>query len=81
LLAALDDARNRKSLRLASREWGVLLSTLQNRNHGREQHALASESQERLLKIQEKHLSTWVLAQEALGVPVARSEFQDVKAA
>jgi hypothetical protein len=76
LLAALDDVRNRKSLRLASREWGILLSTLQNRNHGREQHAFASESQQRLLKIQEKHLSTWVLAQEALGVPLTYGQIR-----
>jgi hypothetical protein len=76
LLAALDDVRNGKSLRLASREWGVPLSTLQNRNHGRERHALASESQQRLSKVQEEHLSTWVLAQEALGVPLTHGQIR-----
>jgi Tc5 transposase DNA-binding domain len=52
------------------------LSTLQNRNHGREKHALASESQQRLSKIQEEHLSTWVLAQEALGVPLTHGQIR-----
>ena len=76
LLAALNDVRNGKSLRVARREWGVLLSTLQNRNDGRESHALASESQQRLSKIQEEHLSTWVLAQEALGVPLTHGQIR-----
>ena len=58
LLAALSDIRNGKSLRLASRERGVPLSTLQNRNEGSENHVLAAESQQRLSKIQEEHLST-----------------------
>src|SRR3981081_1681147 len=76
LLVAFDNVRNGKSLRLASREWGIPLSTLQNCNYGREQHAFASESQQRLSKIQEKHLSTWVLAQEALGVPLTYGQIQ-----
>ena len=58
LLAALRDVRNRKSLRLASQEWGILLSTLQDHNQGTESHASAAESQQRLLKVQEEHLST-----------------------
>jgi helix-turn-helix, Psq domain len=74
LLAALDDVRNGKSLRLASREWGIPLTTLHNRNQGQENHTLAAESQQRLSKIQEEHLSTWVLAQEALGVPLIHGQ-------
>ena len=70
LLAALNDVRNGKSLRLASQEWGIPLTTLYNRNQGQENHTLAAESQQRLSKIQEEHLSTQVLAQEALGVPL-----------
>ena len=76
LLAALNDVRNRKSLRLASREWGVPFSTLQNRNQGSENHTFAAESQQRLSKIQEEHLSTWVLAQEALSVPLTYSQIR-----
>ena len=76
LLAALSDVRNGKSLRLASREWGVPFTTLQNRNQGSESYALAAESKQRLSKTQEEHLSTWVLAQEALGVPLTHSQIR-----
>ena len=49
LLAALSDVRNGKSLRLASREWGIPLSTLYNRNKGHESHTIGAENQQRLL--------------------------------
>ena len=45
LQAALSDVRNGKSLRLASREWGIPLTTLFGRNQGRENHTQASETQ------------------------------------
>ncbi len=62
LLAAVNDVKNGKSLRLASREWGVPLSTLRNRLQGQEDHITAAESQQRLSKIQEEHLTSWILA-------------------
>ena len=77
LLAALNNVRNGKSLKLASREWGVPFSTLRDRNQGSENHTFAAESQQRLSKIQEKHLSTWVLAQEALGVPLTYGQIRE----
>ena len=58
LLAALADVRNGKPLRQASREWGVPFSTLRDNNEGSESHAVAAESQQRLSKIQEEHLTT-----------------------
>jgi hypothetical protein len=76
LLAALSDVRNGKSIRVASREWGVPFSTLQNRNKGRENHSIASETQQRLSPSQEEHLSNWVLAQEALGVPLTHGQIR-----
>jgi hypothetical protein len=45
MLEALSDVRNGKSLRLASKEWGVPFSTLQNRNQGSENYTLAAKSQ------------------------------------
>jgi hypothetical protein len=77
LLEALNDITNGKSLRLASREWGIPLTTLHNRIQGRESHTFASESQQRLSKIQEEHLTTWVLAQEALGVPLTHGQIRE----
>ena len=76
LLAALRDVGNGKSLRLASREWGVPLTTLHDRNKGAENRTLGAESLQRLSKTQEEHLSTWVLAQEALGVPLTYSQIR-----
>jgi hypothetical protein len=57
LCTALSDIRNRKSLRQASREWGVPSSTLSCRNRGQESYSLAAESQQRLSPSQEEHLS------------------------
>ena len=74
---ALNDIKNGKSLRQASREWGVPLSTLQNRNNGSEHHIIAAQNQQKLSPNQEDHLSNWVLTQEALGVPVTHSQIKD----
>ena len=76
VLTTLNDVENGKSLRRASRDWGIPLSTLQNRNHGSESHTFAAESQQRLSKIQEDHLTTWVLAQEALGIPLTHGQIR-----
>jgi hypothetical protein len=76
LCAALNDVKNGKSLKLASREWGIPYTTLQNRNQGQESHTLAAENQQRLSPSQEEHLSNWVLAQEALGVPLTHGQIR-----
>jgi transposase-like protein len=62
LVAAINDVRNGKSLRQASREWGVPSSTLSDRIRGRENYTQASESQQKLSPSQEEHLTTWILA-------------------
>jgi 4-hydroxybenzoate polyprenyltransferase len=76
LLAALNDVKNGKSVKLACQEWGVPRSTLRNRNQGQESHTIAAESQQRLSKIQEEHLTSWILAQEALGVPLTHGQIR-----
>jgi hypothetical protein len=76
LCAALNDVKNGKSLKLASREWGIPYTTLQNRNQGQESYTLAAENQQRLSPSQEEHLSNWVLAQEALGVPLTHGQIR-----
>jgi hypothetical protein len=63
-------------LRQANRDWGVPVSTLQNHTKGTESHDIAAESQQRLSKIQEEHLTAWVLAQEALGVPLTHGQIR-----
>ena len=52
------------------------MTTLQNHNHGTESYTFAAESQQRLLKVQEDHLSTWVLAQEALDVSFTHGQIR-----
>ena len=53
------------------------MSTLRHRNQGTESRTIAAENQQRLSKIQEDHLTTWVLAQEALGVPVTHGQIRE----
>jgi hypothetical protein len=77
LLTALDNVRNRKSLKSASREWGIPFSILQNRNQGGKNYTLAAKGQQRLSKMQEKHLFTWVLAEEALGVLLTYGQIRE----
>ena len=76
LLSAVADIKNGKSLRQACRDWGVPYTTLQNRNQGTNNHTTAAESQQRLSKIQEEHLTSWILAQEALGVPLSHGQIR-----
>jgi hypothetical protein len=76
LLAALNDVRNGKSVKLASKEWGIPLTTLQNRNQGTRSYTIAAESQQRLSPNQEEDLTKWVLAQEALGSPLTHGQIK-----
>ncbi len=54
---ALNDIRNSKSIRQASRDWGVPDTTLRNRKKGGESYFIAAQSQQRLSPSQEEHLS------------------------
>ena len=76
-LRPLMPSKNGQSLRQASREWGIPLTTLHSRNQGSENRTVAAESQQRLSKVQEDHLSNWVLTQEALGVPVTHGQIRE----
>ena len=68
VLAALADIRNGKSIRTAVNDWGVPYNTIRDRRKGSTNHILAAESQQRLSIAQEEHLTSWILAQEALGL-------------
>ena len=76
LLTALNDVKNGKSVKRAYKDWGVPRSILRDHNQGRESHTIAAESQQRLSDIQEEHLTTWILAQEALGVPLTHGQIR-----
>ena len=77
VLAALADIRNRKSIRTAVNDWGVPYSTIRDRRKGSTNHVLAAESQQRLSTAQEEHLTSWILAQEALGLLLTYGQIRE----
>ena len=74
---ALNDVANKKPIRQAAREWDVPYHTLRNRVEGKESHSNAAESQQRLSRVQEDHLTQWVLTQEALGHPPTHGQIKE----
>ena len=54
---AIADVANSKSKKLAAKEWGILYSSLRSRIKGSENYSIAAESQQRLSRVQEDHLS------------------------
>ena len=61
----------------ARKDQGIPYSILYDRNEGSTNHALTAESQQSLSTAQEKHLSSWVLAQEALGVLLTHGQIRE----
>ena len=47
------------------------------RTKGSESHSNAAESQQRLSRVQEEHLTQWVLTQEALGLPPTHAQIRE----
>lgn len=75
---AIADVANSKSRKSAAKEWGIPNSSLLGRIKGSENHSITAESQQRLSRAQENHLSDWVLTQEALGVPLTHGQIKGV---
>ena len=76
MITAINDVKNGKSICQASQDWGVPSSTLSDRIRGQENHNQASQSQQRLSTSQEERLTTWILAQEALGSPLTHVQIR-----
>jgi 4-hydroxybenzoate polyprenyltransferase len=74
---AIKDVANGAALKSAAKEWGVPPNTLRDRIKGSEGHSIAAESQQRLSRVQEDHLANWILAQEALGVPLTHAQIKE----
>jgi hypothetical protein len=64
---ALQAVLDGQSIRRAALDWGIPRTTLQNWLYGHEPRRQVYASAQRLSPEQEKHLSSWVLTQEALG--------------
>ena len=77
IIQALNDVTNKKPIRQAAREWGIPYPTLRNRLNGIECHSNASESQQRLSRVQEEYLTQWVLTQEALGLSPTHGQIRE----
>ena len=76
--AAIQDVRNGKPIRRAAKDWGVPKTTLIDRLSGRESSREAAISQQRLSPVQEKHLTDWVLTQEALGLAPTHAQIKEL---
>ena len=77
ILRAIEDVVNHKHIQQAAREQGVPYYTLRNRTKGSENHSIAVEGQQRLLRVQEEHLNQQVLTQEALGLPPTHTQIRE----
>ncbi len=66
-----------QSLRRISREFGIPRSTLRDRISGRETRQEASQPRQILSRVQEDHLTQWVLTQVALGVPPTHAQLRE----
>jgi 4-hydroxybenzoate polyprenyltransferase len=73
---AIEAVASGLSIRKASLEWGVPRSTLQTRLHGVEPIRKTTAIQQRLSPTQEEHLATWIITQEALGVPPTHAQIK-----
>jgi len=69
LLNAIDAVKSGSSIRQASRDWGIPLTTLYGRLTGRVSRREAKEHVQRLSPTQESSLVDWVLVQDQLGLP------------
>jgi hypothetical protein len=63
-----------RSLRKAALEWGIPRTTLRDRIDGTQPRSVAFSGLQRLSKVQEDHLTQWILTQEALGLPPTHAQ-------
>ncbi|KAL1877594.1 hypothetical protein VTK73DRAFT_8503 [Phialemonium thermophilum] len=75
---ALSAIRSGTSLRSACKQWGIPQSTLHGRYHGSTTRRAAKSHVQRLSVEQETHLANWVVAQDALGLPVTHEEIRSM---
>lgn len=77
LSLALEAIANGQSVRKAAIDWGIPRSTLRSRILGHESHRQAAEDQQRLSPVQEGHLASWIITQEALGLPPTHAQVKE----
>jgi hypothetical protein len=67
-----------RSVRAASKAWGVPRSTLQGRLAGRQSHAIAHQHQQRLSLEQEEDLVKWILDQDLRDQPPSHARLREM---
>ncbi|KAI1867673.1 uncharacterized protein JN550_006814, partial [Neoarthrinium moseri] len=77
LQEAIAAIANGAGIKESSREFGIPKSTLQNRIRGHQPRSEAFANQQRLLPSQEEWLSTWILAQDALGLAPTHAQVRE----
>lgn len=78
LQAAISAVNNGTSIRQAATQWDIPFSTLRNRikSGHRPKGEYEALALQKLSASQEAHLAKWILAQEALGVPVTHAQIR-----
>lgn len=72
--SALEAIAMGRSVRKAALEWGIPRATLQHRIAGTQPRSTAFSGLQRLSKVQEDHLTQWILTQAALGLPPTHAQ-------
>ena len=77
LQSALDAVADGASIHQSAQEYGIPRSTLRNRIKGHQRRSEAFAYQQRLRPVQEELLTTWILAQAALGLPPSHAQVKE----
>lgn len=77
LKEALQAVQTGVSIRRAAKLHGVPRNTIADRIHGAASRKDANEVSQRLSRLQEEHLSQWILAQDALKLPPTHQQVRD----
>ncbi|KAK8078908.1 Monooxygenase aurF, partial [Apiospora phragmitis] len=77
LQEALDCIANGTPIKQAAREYGIPESTLRSRLQGHQSRSEGAVDLQRLSPDQEKHLASWIIAQQALGLPLTHAQITD----
>ncbi|KAK8050066.1 transposase [Apiospora phragmitis] len=74
LQEALNYIANSTPIKQAAREYGIPESTLRSRLQGHQSRSEGAADLQRLSPNQEKHLVSWIIAQQALGLPPTHAQ-------
>ncbi|KAK8012204.1 hypothetical protein PG989_000464, partial [Apiospora arundinis] len=77
LQEALDCIANGTPIKQAAREYGIPESTLRSRLQGHQSRSEGAADLQSLSPDQEKHLASWIIAQQSLGLPPTHAQVRE----